>query len=524
MAITPEGFDGRKGQSIRKYIRADFEINGREFVAEPLLITQLGQHDCIVGIKWLKKHGAILHCSNKSIAWKDEVGKHAREKSPKKTAELNDEDLPDVKGWSIATIGEAPLRRQMAKGQVDVFVVTLSVLDKAIDRLKTAEDEEEEEEIKKHLPSYLHDLADVFSKRKSDCLPPSRPGEDCTLHLQGDPVKTVGHAPLYRMSREELEAARQYILDNLNKGFIVPSKAPFASPILLAKKKDGGLRLCVDYRRLNSIIRKDQYPLPLIDEILERLAGATVFTKIDVRQGFHRLPMSPDCEDLTTFRTRHGAYKYKVMPFGLSIGPAHFQRLMNRIFADLLDVCVVIFVDDLLIYSQNEEEHERHVRMVLERLRAESLQASLSKCEFSVTETKYLGFLVSTTGISVDPDKVEAIRAWQPPTTVKGVQSFLGFANFYRRFIQGFGQLAAPLNRLVRKDVPWEWKEEQQTAFESLKHALCHTPVLRHYDPQLPGRLGWSSSRRPIPATWQGLAPCRFLFSYHDPGRAQLSS
>lgn len=485
--IKPAGYDGKEGASIKKYVQSKLILEGREFSSEPLLIAQLGQHDCIVGVKWLQKRGAILDCSNLTLAWKHEVKSDGGIKSAVNR-------MQSVPGWTIATIGEAPFRRQVAKGKLEVCVVTLASLDKAIDRLKTTEDEEEENKIKEHLPHYLHDLADVFSKRKSDCLPPSRPGEDCSLQLQGDPVKTVGHAPLYRMSREELEAAREYILENLNKGFIVPSKAPFASPILLARKKDGGLRLCVDYRKLNSILQKDQYPLPLIDELLERVAGAKVFTKLDLRQGFHRIPMNPDSEDLTTFRTRHGSYKYRVMPFGLSVGPAHFQRLMNRIFADLLDVCVTIFVDDLLIYSKNEDEHQEHVRTVLQRLRAESLQASLPKCEFGVTETKYLGFLVSTTGVAVDPDKIAAIQAWQPPTTVKGVQSFLGFANFYRRFIQGFGKIAAPLNRLVRKDVAWQWAAEQQEAFDLLKHALCHAPVLRHYDPELPARIETDAS------------------------------
>jgi hypothetical protein len=168
------------------------------------------------------------------------------------------------------------------------------------------------------------------------------------------------------MSLEELEAAKQYIQENLDKGFIVPSHAPFASPILMVRKHDGALHLCVDYQKLNAITKKDQYPLPLIDELLERLSKAKIFTKIDIRQGFHRIQMHPDSEDMTTFRTRYGSYKYKVMPLGLTNGPATFQRYVNDTFMDYLDDFLTAFVDDLLIYSDNEIEHQEHVQKVLE--------------------------------------------------------------------------------------------------------------------------------------------------------------
>jgi len=277
---------------------------------------------------------------------------------------------------------------------------------------------EELAEIRQKLPERYQEYADVFSKRESDKLPDHK-GYDHRIELTSE--QELGYSPLYRMNLKELEAAREYILDNLNKGFIVPSNAPFASPILMASKPDGGLRFCVDYRKLNALTKKDRYPLPLIEEVFERLSKAKIFTKLDIRQGFHRIRMSSESEDLTTFRCRYGTYKYKVMPFGLTNGPATFQRLVNDIFMDCLDKFLVAFVDDLLIYSENELEHQAHVKFVLERLRAAGLQAAIHKCEFHVKTTRYLGFIVTPEGIKVAPTKIDTILKWMAPGTVRGV-------------------------------------------------------------------------------------------------------
>jgi transposase InsO family protein len=326
---------------------------------------------------------------------------------------------------------------------------------------------------------------------KSDELPLSKP-YDHKIELVKE--QKLGYSPIYRLSREELEAAKEYIIDNLNKGFITASQAPFASPILMAKKPGGGLRFCVDYRKLNSITKKDRYPLPLIEEVFERLSKARIFTKLDIRQGFHRIRMHQDSEDLTTFRCRYGTFKYKVMPFGLTNGPATFQRLINDIFMDCLDEFLIAFIDDLLIYSDNELEHEAHVKKVLERLREAGLQAAIHKCEFHVTSTKYLGFIVTPDGIKVDPSKIEAIVAWSVLSTVQGVQSFLGFCNFYRKFIRAYSRIAAPLYRLTKLDTPFLWGPKCQEAFDRLKEYLVSAPVLAHYQLDLPTRVETDAS------------------------------
>jgi hypothetical protein len=201
-----------------------------------------------------------------------------------------------------------------------------------------------------------------FSKEASDTLALHR-SYDLRIELEKD--SNLGFSPLRHHSVEELKTCKQYLVENLNKGFIAPSQCPFASPILFARKPNGGLRFCVDYRKLNSITKKNQYPLPLIDETLSRLGQAKIFTELDIRQAFHRVRIHPDSVDLTTFRTRYGSYKYNVIPFGLTTGPATYQRFMNDVLFDYLDEFCTAYLDDILIYSSNELEHWEHVGKVL---------------------------------------------------------------------------------------------------------------------------------------------------------------
>jgi transposase InsO family protein len=332
------------------------------------------------------------------------------------------------------------------------------------------------------VPDAYREFEDVFSKEASDTLPPHRL-YDHQIHL--DQPNTLGFSPLYKMTTLELEETKRYLLDNLSKGFIEPSQSPFAAPILFVKKADGRLRFCIDFRKLNDLTRKDRYPLPLIDELLARVSRAKVFTKLDIRQAFHRIRMHPDSEELTTFRTRYGTYKCKVLPFGLTNGPATYQRYMNDVLFDYLDDFCTAYLDDILIYSENELDHEAHVKKVLQRLRDAGLQVDIKKCEFNVTRTKYLGFIITTDGIEVDPEKVSAVVNWQTPSNVRGIQSFLGFCNFYRRFIPEYGKIAKPLVQLTKTGIAFQFDRKCWNAFEELKARLTSAPVLRHYNPEL---------------------------------------
>ena len=244
------------------------------------------------------------------------------------------------------------------------------------------------------------------------------------------------------------------------------------------KKKDGSLRLCIDYRQLNRVTIRNQYPLPRIDELFDQLQGSRVYSKIDLRSGYHQLRVQESDVPKTAFRIRYGHYEFLVMPFGLTNAPAAFMDLMNRVFQPYLDRFVIIFIDDILVYSGSSEEHSEHLRIVLQTLREWQLYAKLSKCQFWLDRVAFLGHVISAEGVSVDPQKIEAVVNWKPPKNVSEVRSFLGLARYYRKFVGGFSKIAAPLTKLTRKDVKYDWVDACQQSFEELKSRLTSAPVL----------------------------------------------
>ncbi|KAJ1596241.1 hypothetical protein NDA14_001923 [Ustilago hordei] len=302
------------------------------------------------------------------------------------------------------------------------------------------------------IPPEYHQYLDVFSRVKADKLPPHRTYDHQIPLEEG---KSPPFGPIYSLSEHELKTLRGYLEENLAKGFISPSDSPAASPILFVKKKDGSLRLCVDYRGLNRITIRNRYPLPLIDELLDRLRKARFFTRIDLRGAYNLLRIAKGDEWKTAFRTRYGLFQYNVMPFGLTNAPASFQHLMNDTFKDMLDRSLIIYLDDLLIYSPTLEQHQRHVSAVLARLRQAGLYAKAEKCQFSTSQTEFLGFVVSDQGVSMDPSKTEVITNW-------------------------------PLLRKEAQSAPFAWHNDAQHAFEQLRSAFGTDTILRHFDPTRP--------------------------------------
>ena len=244
------------------------------------------------------------------------------------------------------------------------------------------------------------------------------------------------------------------------------------------KKKDGILRLCIDYRELNKVTIRNQYPLPRIDDLFDHLQGTRVFSKIDLRSGYHQLKIRSEDVPKTAFKTRYGHYEFLVMPFGLTNAPAVFMDLMNRIFLPYLDQFVIVFIYDILIYSGSKEDHEEHLRVVLQILRENQLYAKFSKCQFWLDSVAFLGHVISAEGVYVDPQKIEAIVNWKPPMNVTEIRSFLGLAGYYRKFVEGFSKLAAPLTKLTRKEEKFVWSEACQQSFDELKRKLTSAPVL----------------------------------------------
>ena len=280
------------------------------------------------------------------------------------------------------------------------------------------------------------------------------------------------------MAPVELKELNLQLQELLEKGFVRPSVSPWGAPVLFVKKKDGTLRLCIDYRKLNKLTIKNKYPLPRIDDLFDQLKGVSIFSKIDLQSGYHQLRIKDVDVHKTAFRTRYGHYEFFVMPFGLKNAPAAFMDLMNRVFRPYVDHFIVVFIDDILVYSKDRENHESHIWAVLETLRKEQLYAKLSKCEFWLNEVSFLGHIVSKEGIRVDSKKTKLVVEWKPPRNVTEVHSFLGLAGYYRKFIKGFFMTAAPMTRLLQKNIKFDWSEKCQISFDKLKAFLTEVPIL----------------------------------------------
>jgi hypothetical protein len=304
----------------------------------------------------------------------------------------------------------------------------------------------------KELP-VVQEFSDVFPEDVSD-VPPDREVEFTIDLVPG--TSPISMAP-YRMSASELSELKKQLEELLEKKFIRPSVSPWGAPVLLVKKKEGSMRLCIDYRQLNKVTIKNKYPLPRIDDLMDQLVGACVFSKIDLRSGYHQIRVKSEDIPKTAFRTRYGHYEYAVMPFGVTNAPGVFMEYMNRIFHPYLDKFVVVFIDDILIYSKSEEEHAEHLRIVLETLREKKLYAKLSKCEFWLKEVSFLGHVISSGGIAVDPSKIDVVLQWGILEFITEIKIFLGLVGYYRRFIEGFSKFALLLTQLTRKGQAFLW-------------------------------------------------------------------
>jgi hypothetical protein len=285
------------------------------------------------------------------------------------------------------------------------------------------------------------------------------------------------------MSLPELTELKIQLQELLDKEYIRPSVSPWGAPVLFVKKKDGTLRLCIDYRQLNKMTIKNKYPLPRINDLFDQVGGAKIFSKLDLRSGYHQVRIKDEDINKTSFRTRYGHYEFVVIPFRLTNAPATFMCLMNNIFSQYLDKFVVVFIDDILVYSKTEKEHDEHLRIVLQTLRKHKLYAKFDKCDFYQKEIQYLGHVISSEGIVVDPEKIKAIMEWPVPKDVADIRSFMGITGYYRRFIEGFSKIAYPITSLQKKGTKFNWSQKCQDSFNKLKELLTSAPILKVADP-----------------------------------------
>ena len=440
-------FDGSLGQTITQVVK-DIPIRFPSGDLLPLtfFVTPLDSScSMVLGYSWLTRYNpgidwVLRHITYHPTVLRESIPTTFAGMSASMTPAPGNTVLPPSAPPSISLINAEAFMRATKLPGSQSFRVHLSDLSDSASARKAKLAEEPID--LSHIPSEYHDFADVFSEAHANTLAPHRP-YDLKINLEEGSSPPWG--PIYSLSQSELLALREFIEENLRIGFIRPSRSPHGAPVLFVRKKDGSLRLCVDYRGLNRISRKDKYPLPLLADLLDAPRKARIYTKIDLRHAYHLVRIADGDEWKTAFRTHYGSFEWLVMPFGLTNAPAAFQRFMNDIFSDMVDVSVVIYLDDILIYSDNPAEHRKHVREVLRRLRKHGLYARADKCEFHSDTVEYLGYVLSPEGLRMSSDKVKTILDWPEPRNVKDIQSFLGFCNFYQRFIEKYSDIVVPL-------------------------------------------------------------------------------
>lgn len=436
---TSESFSAANGENIRDYGCSpinDVQIGDWHGQVEDLRILELPTVDAILGIPWLRRENPMIDWTTSTVTFARPRRFHVVDKTTFKT------DLRDG---------------------TDTYVCVVNANKKTSASIPSA---------------LLNEYSDLFPSELPSELPPSRAGVDHAIRLV--PNAQIPYKRPYRLSHaENLELQRQ-VADLLAKGLITPSNSPYAAPVLFVRKKDGTFRMCIDYRALNDVTIKDRFPLPNIQDLLDSLAKARIFSKIDLRSGYNQVLVKPEDRHKTAFVTNEGQYEFNVLSFGLCNAPGTFQRMMNRVLEPFMKGTqrfVLVYLDDVIIFSQTDEEHQRHVREVLDALRNEKLYMNAKKCFFFQHEIEFLSHVVGNGKIQMDSTKIEAVLERPRPQNKTEVRSFLGLANYYRRFIKGYAKIVAPLNDLTSNN-DFVWTEQHESAFRELKTRLTEAPVL----------------------------------------------
>ena len=480
-------------------------------------ITNLGyQFDAIFGMDWLTKYKCILDCANHTCKVKKGNVSHTLSLKPV---------INQVS--SNLHVNFLQLQKEARKGCLlfSVKVDTIPLEDEYDEAMAwNFSNLEGEVAIPQPLKPLLSEFNDVFPEEMPKGLPPSRQTGH-TIELLEDAKPTF--RPLYRLSPFEHEEVRKQVADLLDKGWIEPSSSPFGAPILFVQKKDKSLRMCVDYRALNQQTVKNRYALPRIDDLIDQLSGARFFTSLDLAQGYHQIRVTKEDVPKTAFRTPLGHFQYLVLPFGLTNAPATFQSVMNEIFREHIGRFVLVYLDDILVYSRTSQQHVEHVRCVLEILRKNRFYAKLKKCQFMTNQLLYLGHIIGEQGIRPDPAKLAALEGWKTPMNVQDVRSFLGFGNYFRKFVQAYSSLVLPLTELTKKDKLFEWSSDCENAFRGLIWNLTNAPVLAIADPQKPYEVvcdasGWAlgavllQDGRPVAFESRKMAPAELNYTVSE--------
>lgn len=472
-------------------------LNGRKYPIQ-FRVMEIASYDMILGMPFLNENKARIDFKTKRLT----IPKQVKDDScaPKlisaKQMEttLKHHDFNQV--YLLQMVPSEPEQNQLNG------LVQLNSVMNGVDPIKNP-----------GLNKLLQEFQDIFPTELPSGLPPER---DVKHNIQLISDHTPPCKPPYRMAPAELEELRIQLDDLLDKGFIEPAVSPYGSPVLFVKKKDGSRRLCVDFRALNKLTIRNRYPIPFIDDLFDALVNAKFFSKMDLNSGYHQIRIQPADRMKTAFRTRYGHFQWRVLPFGLTNAVETFQTLMQSVFKDCLDRFVIVYLDDILVYSKTAKEHLEHLRHVLGLLRDHYLYAKLTKCEFMVQTIDFLGHRISNNQLMTDPEKIVAIKNWPTPTNVKQIQSWLGITGYYRRFIRSYGEIALPLTKLIHKTATFQWTMDQQKSFEALKNALTTQPVLLLPDLSKTFTLTTDASKHSVGAVLQqdnghGLQPVAYM-------------
>ena len=499
-AQNVDGTDNKQG-TIRFYTDLNIKIGDRTFL-ERFYITGLGNQKVILGLPWLRKHNPEIDWEKGTVTWRNQersknLVKHWRLKreSIKKEQQPSmeeEEDLESTKNHSSNPLLDTDtILLELLDTEDEIWINTKTNM--ATSLAAEANSKKPELTPEQLVPKEYHEYLDVFNEEKANRYPDSRPWDHKIEMKPGFEPKSF---KTYNLTPEEQSELDKFLKENLDKGYIKPSESPMASPFFFVKKKDGKLRPCQDYRYLNDWTIKNAYPLPLISEIMDKIKGAKYFTKFDVRWGYNNVRIRKEDQWKAAFKTNRGLFEPTVMFFGMCNSPATFQTMMDSIFSDMIEGCIVIvYMDDILIFAKTQEELEQYTKMVLQRLQENDLYLKPKKCEFNKTTMEYLGLIIKEGQLSMDPVKLKGISEWPTPKTVKQVRAFLGFGNFYRRFIRKFSELALPLNNLLKKDTHFDWTPTCQESFNTLKKRFTEEPVLMMPDQSRPFQIESDASK-----------------------------
>ena len=446
-------------------------------------VVDLHSYNLVLGDNWLREKRSYIDYRTESIVIHQ--GKKRYTINPKRVLDPQGREERKTMSNTIAPMLTAmQTKRALGKG-CELCVILVTKEDPELNAVKLTPGEvlEAIEQMdRERLIEICRKVIGIFRD------PPGYDATDRDINVPHTIPLPHGHTPpygpRYRHTPIEKEELTKQVTEGIAKGIIEPSTAPYGAPVIFVKKKDGSLRMCVDYRALNRITIKNRYPLPRIDDLLDEVGKAKYFTSLDLASGYHQIRINPEDVPKTSFITPFGHFQWKVLIEGLTNAPATFQHFMNEIFKKERFNFVAVYLDDILIYSKTEEEHYKHIEQVLDVLKKNNLFLRFEKCSFFKREVKYLGHIIDEHGVRPDPDKVRAVKEWPPPKNTHELKSFLGLTNYFRKFIRGYSQYTFPLTQLLKKNTPWIWAKPCEVAFEFLKQSLMSAPVLVHYDPE----------------------------------------